>query len=125
MIMPSRPRFRCWAAALALSLVPTPVATLVPDPRLVRPTRHPSSAPTVTPGPTATYRPTPAPTTTYGPSAQPTSFPTIEGIVPPSQLSNLVGGVTTPACLAFVGLVMGAYVFLRDERRAKRWVSSF
>ena len=89
--------------------------------RFGRPTRAPTAVPTRTPLPTFTYQPTPAPTVTPRPTLKPTQMPTVRGIEPGNPFTTRVGAIATPLVLAFVGMVIGALLRVRDSRRAALW----
>ena len=88
----------------------------------LRPTSTPSSSPTATPPPSATFAPSSAPTATNLPTAPPSSQPTLTALLPHELLQRLIlESISIPSALALLGMMMALYFFHRDARREKRW----
>jgi len=87
-----------------------------------RPSRKPTVSPSTSPLPTSTYKPTISPTSSQEPTIKPTEKPSVPGLIAGNPYgARRTVAITTPACFAFVGIILGLAVFWRDEKRAKSW----
>jgi hypothetical protein len=87
---------------------------------MYRPVHHPTPQPSITPSPSFSFNPTLSPTETHQPTPKPTFFPT--ATIAEAGFTDYAESLIIPLCIAFVGILMGVYIFKRDEKRAKHWV---